>query len=248
MNVPSFLKLDGSKLICDVADGEELVYYLPDAYFSGTKTSVAIVIGEYVSTIGVFDWGLVDKNGKRGKSHPFKFPTIFICKPSSIEKVKDLSLNGTRAIDYSILHFKKGDEAVCDINVPQDLNNVEILFKALIFVSNKLPPTVPYNHLHEYFTENMLLNGKNYGLNMQMFGIMISELCRDAKDVSKPFRLSKYTDYNSYRQISIVDIPKFISPYTSLTSQNWDESLMAAVEMSKEGNNKVTPLEKVVTG
>ena len=87
-----------------------------------------------------------------------------------------------------------------------------------------------------------------YGLNMQMFGIMISELCRDKNDVSKPFRLSNATDYTSYRQISVVDIPKFISPYTSLTSQNWDESLMAAVEMSEEGNDRVTPLEKVVTG
>lgn len=248
MQIPSFLKLDGSKLLCNLDDGEELIYYIPDTYFSDTKSSVAVILGEYVSTIGVFDWGLVDKHGNRGKSHPFKFPTIFICKPYSIEKVKDLSLNGTRAIDYRLLHFRKGDEAVSDINVPQNIDNVEILFKALIFVSNKLPPTTPYNHLHEYFTENMQLNGKSYGLNMQMFGIMISELCRDAHDVSKPYRLSNFTDETSYRQISIVDIPKFISPYTSLTSQNWDESLMAAVEMSQEGNNKVTPLEKVVTG
>jgi hypothetical protein len=80
---------------------------------------------------------------------------------------------------------------------------------------------------------------------------MISELCRDKHDPSRPFRHSKEFKENKmtdYHQISVFDIPKFVSPYVALTSRNWDESLMAAIQMSSEGNDVVSPLERVVTG
>lgn len=248
MKIPAFLKQVGDSIIYN--EEGELLYYLPDTYFTNTKSTIAMVVGQYVSTLGVFDWAIMDTHGKVGKAHPFKFPTVFMCRPSSIEKVKDLSLNGEAAMDYRVLHFKKGDEAVTDINVPKIIDNVEYFFSAMVKVENKMPPTIPYDKFQDYFVENMALNGKGYGLNMQMFGLMISELCRDPDDLSKPFRLSNKIDkgMTGYRQISIINVPKFISPYVSLTSQNWDESLMAAVEMSASGNNTTTPLERVVTG
>ena len=153
-------------------------------------------------------------------------------------------------MDYRILHFIKGDEAISDINLDKDIDNVEIMFKMLVLVENKIPSTIPYDKFQEYFPENMELNAKGYGLSMQMFGIMISELCRDPDDLSKPFRLSKKINDSMYgfRQISVIEIPKYISPFTALTSQNWDDSLMSAITMSQEGNTKVSPLERVVTG
>ena len=98
MRLPAFLKQDGDKLL--FKGPGELVYYIPDQYFSNAKTSVGNIIGSYVSTIGIFDWALVDNSGK-GKANPFKFPTIVLCKPSSIETVKELSLNGLEKKDYS---------------------------------------------------------------------------------------------------------------------------------------------------
>ena len=103
MRLPAFLKQDGDKLI--FKGPGELVYYIPEQYFSNTKTSVGSVIGSYISTIGIFDWALVDSSGKAGKANPFKFPTILLCRPSSIEKVKNLSLNGQEEKDYRVLHF-----------------------------------------------------------------------------------------------------------------------------------------------
>lgn len=246
--LPSFLKQDGDKILYNSTG--ELLYYIPDSYFTDTKTSIGTIEGQYVYTMGVFDWAIMNENGKVGKAHPFKFPTIFCCKPSSIEKVNNLSLNGLTSMKYRVLHFKKGDEAISDINVPQIIDNVESLFRMMILVENKLPPTVPYDKLYEYFPENMSLNGKGYGLNMQMFGLMVSELCRDPSDLSKPFRLSRQIDKSmfGYRQISVKEIPKFVSPYAAITSENWDDSIMAAVEMSAKGVSKESPIEKVVTG
>lgn len=246
--LPSFLKQQDEKVIYN--DTGELVYYIPDTYFGDTKSPIAIILGSYVTTMGIFDWALVDEHGKHGKAHVFKYPTIIKCKPDRIESVKGLSLNGLKAMDYKILHFKKGDEAISDVNVPRIIDNVEALFSMMILVQNKLPVTIPYDKLQEYFPENMALNASGYGLSMQMFGLMISELCRDPQDNSKPFRLSKEINQSmyGYRQISIKQVPKFISPFTALTSENWDESLMSAITMSQEGNDTVSPLERVVTG
>lgn len=248
MKVPSFLKLQDNALLYNENDGSELAYYIPEAYFGKTKVPVAKIVGSIVSTLGVFDWVIVDKNGKLGEFHVFKFPTIFLCKPNRIEKIKQFSISGTRPTDYRILYFKYEDEAVCNINVPQIIENVEALFNMLIVVSNKMPNTIPYDHMQDYFPENMGLNAKGYGLNMQLFGMLISEICRDPSDITKSFRLSKMKSMTDYQQISIKQVPKFISPYMALTSDNWDESLMSAITLSAAGIDKESPIERVVTG
>lgn len=120
----------------------------------------------------------------------------------------------------------------------------------MIYVSNKMPPTIPYNKIHEYLPENMELNAGGYGINMQLFGILFSELCRDPSDISKPFRLSKQIDNSmfGYKSISIKEKPKFDSPYTALGSENWDEAVLAAIDLSTKDSTVVSPLERIVTG
>ena len=46
----------------------------------------------------------------------------------------------------------------------------------------------------------------------------------------------------------IKEKPKFDSPYTSLGSENWDEALLAAIDLSTKDNNIISPLERIVTG
>lgn len=248
MELPAFLKQSGDSLL--YKGSGELVYYIPENYFGNTKVSVATVLGAYVTTLGIFDWAIVSENGKVGKANPFKFPTVIMCKPNRIESVKELSLNGLAPKDYRVLHFKEGDEAISDVNIPKIIDNVEILFKAMIYVSNKMPPTIPYDKIHEYMPENMALNAGGYGLNMQLFGILFGELCRDPDDVTKPFRLSKKIQSSmfGYKPISIKEKPKFDSPYSALSSENWDDSLLAAIDLSTQDNTVVSPLERIVTG
>ena len=51
-----------------------------------------------------------------------------------------------------------------------------------------------------------------------------------------------------YQQISVKMIPKYTSPYVALTSENWDESLMASILLSDQPEEaiKYSPIEKVV--
>lgn len=247
-NIPSFLKEKDNKILYNNDDGSEFVFYISEDYFTDTKLPVAKIVGQYVETIGIMDWAIVLANGKMGEFKPFKFPSMISCKPNRIEKVKNYKINGLRAKDYRVLHFGYGDEIISDVNVPEALDNAELVFKILAINGGKTPPTIAYDKMQDYFTESMELSGNSYNVNMQLFGILIREICRDPHDISKNYISSNPNNMNEYVQIPITMIPKFTSPFVALTSQNWDESLMASILLSDEDEDKIksSPLEKVV--
>jgi len=235
----AFFRQDKEKVIF-IGDGE-LIYYIPEKYFDN---SVAYNIGEVIETIGVFSYGLFDGKGKRVKIDRFKCPTVFQCKPSSITKEPDLQLIGSKESKaYRLLHFKKGDELICNTHVPKDITNVEKFMNLLVRAN--LPETIPYDEIHEYILANAELNGFNYKVSGQIIGILVSELYRDPSDLSKPFRLSNSTDMLDYKAIPILKVPKYTSPYTAITSENADEAIAAA--MTTKGKTD-SPLEKVMMG
>jgi hypothetical protein len=233
----TFIKQDNEKTIFN--DDGEMIYYIPEKYFD---INVAITIGEIIETLGIFTYGLYNSAGKQLKLERFKCPTTIQCKPSSITKEPALHLIGTKEESaYRLLHFKKGDELICNINIPKDIVNVE-KFVTLLTGGN-LPDNIPYNEIHEYVIKNASLNGFNYKVSAQIIGILISELYRDRKDLSKPFRLSGMKDMLDYKAISIKKVPKYTSPYTAITSENADEAIASA--MTTKGTTK-SPLEKVM--
>jgi hypothetical protein len=91
----------------------------------------------------------------------------------------------------------------------------------------------------------MSLNGNSYGLNAQMFGFTLSELCRSKDDPSVPFRLSGTNNMHAYRSMSVKNISKLISPYTAIISEDFDEALLYAM---MNDTPKDTPLEKILVG
>lgn len=237
-DIPKFLKRDKDALLFN-NDGE-FVFYVPEIYF---QRKFAIVIGEYVNLLGVLDYAIFDSNGKSSGLKQFRFPTVFLSKPYTIEKIKGVQLTkNTEEQDYRLLKFKKGDQIVVSVKVPKSVENAEEFFK--IFMTGKLPTTIPYDEFHNYFLENIRLNGGNYGISAQLFGIIIGEVSRDVNNPSKLFRHTDIKDMNAYKCISVKDIPKTVSPSAAITSENWDESLVNAM-VNK--NIKYTPLEKLLT-
>lgn len=238
---PAFLKRDEESLLFNNNEGE-FTFFVPEVYFTRND---AILLGEYVQLFGVLDYAITDKNGKYGKLRQFKFPTVFMTRPSSIEKVKDLKLTKTsEPADYRLLKYKKDDVIVVSIRTPQDVDNMEWLFR--IFVINaRLPTTVRYDEMHEYFIENAALNGQKYKLSMQLFGILVSKIARDKKNPEKLFRLTDIKDMTDYAIMSVADIPKYMSPYASIVSQNWDEAVVSSILSTKK---ETSPLQQIMTG
>ena len=137
MEIPKFLKLQGDSLVFNL-DGE-LVYYIPEEFFSN---DIAEIAGSYVSTIGVCDYAIISPDGKIGEIKPFRFPTVFLCKPSTIEKVKNFKLGkSSEEKDYRVLHFRKGDEVVSETRVPQIIDNVEDFFRLMV-ITGRIPTTI----------------------------------------------------------------------------------------------------------
>lgn len=236
--IPKFLKRKDDALLFS-GDGT-FVFYVPEQFFDSKN---AIIVGEFVNLLGVLNYTIEDKNGKNSGLHTFNFPSVFLTKPSTIEKVKEVKLTKTNDVqDYRLLKYKDGDMIVVSTKVPQDIANVEDFYQ-LFLVTGNIPTTIPYDKLHEYFIESIKLNGSSYGVCMQLFGIVLSEICRSPKDEAIPFRLSGEKDMTNYKPTSIKNIPKLISPYSSITSENWDEAVVNAI-INK--NTKGSPMEKIL--
>lgn len=246
--IPSFLKLKDEALYYNGTG--EFIFLVPEIYF---ERNHAIIMGELVNMIGVLNYNIIkNPNDDYTKNlKVFKFPTVFLSKPGKIEKVKNLKIPGVQGTEnYRILHYENNneDQIVCSIQVPQDISYVEE-FMQIFVKTGKIPKNIPYNTIHEYFLENMSLNGNSYNITPQEFGLLISELCRDPSDITKPSRLTKTIDKSmvDYTPISIKDVAKLISPFTAVVTENWDEAVISA-GIIEDKDIKGTPMEKIMMG
>lgn len=239
MDIKKFLKFNGDGY--EFTGDGEFVFYVP-AFFFDKK--YAVMKGEYIDIFGLLNYTIRDKSGKNNGLHMLKFPSVFTTKPSRIEKVTNIKLTkNTKEMDYKLLIFKKGDLIIAHNKVPQVVEYCEMFFKMFIYAD--IPATLQYEEIPSLFNANMKINGFSYGLNMQLFGILVAELYRDPTDKNKLLRNSSNKDFNTnYQAITVFDAPKNISPYVAVTSQNWDKAVVSAI-MTK--NNKYSPLERLFT-
>lgn len=240
-DVPNFLRRDGDSLLFN-QDGQ-FIFYVPEIYFDKGRNN-AVINGEYVNLLGILDYAIISASGKSSGPKRFFFPTVFLTKPSRIEKQKNVKLkDSVEPQDYRLLIYNKDDPIVVSTKVPQDIVNVESFYR--IFLYGKLPVTIPYGKMQDYFTESISLNGSSYSITLQMFGFVIGEMCRSKTDLNKPFRLTNFTDETDYRAIGIRDVPKYISPNSSIGSENWDNAVVGAIMHPSDIGS---PMEKLIMG
>lgn len=235
---PSFTKLIDDTLVFN-GDGS-FVFYVPEVYFDRKNAEIE---GEYVNLIGVIDYSVFDKDGKSitGLKN-FDLPTRFLTRPSTIDKIKNVRLTKTTAPnDYRVLTYYRNDPIFTTIRLTQDIINVEDFFK--VFKSGKLPTTIPYDKLPFYFIEGGAMNNINFKLSLQIFGVVVSEYCRNPANLKEPFRYTDMKNMTAYKPLNIVDIPKYTTPYASLTSENWDNAVMGSI---LNQSNAKSPMEKML--
>lgn len=249
--IPSFTRRDGNAILFN---GEgQLEYYIPENYFGGKN---AIVEGSFVRLFGSFNYRIISKTGSIGNLHEFNWPTVFLCRPSVIEKRKSIILDPNNKSfapgDYRVLIFNDGDQLVTNVFTPEDIDNTKELL-ALHITTGKIPPNISYTDLYMYPYRSMELNGSKFDIHTQLMGLIYSKICRDPDNPANLFRLSKAIDKDmtSYSPMSIKDVPKYISPYAAISSENMDEGIIASVLLTdkmEEGEVKYqySPLEQVL--
>ena len=239
MAIPKFVKVVKDSVLYD-GDGF-FNLYVPDKHFD---LKIARYMGEYIELLGVVDYAIEDKNGKLGKLHRFYIPTMFTCKPHDVVKLTSIRLTkNTKPQDYRVLKFTKGDPIIVSTKVPRGVSNMEALVNLFIITGN-INPNIPYDQLQNIMIDNAKANGASYDMTMQIWGIVISEICRDPSDHTKSFRTSGIKDMNGYESISVKTISQMDSPFSALSSENFDDSIVRA--MLSENESK-SPLEGLLT-
>lgn len=247
--LPNFLSVgeNGESLIFN-QENSTFVFYIPKDFFNNTtKNPIAQIEGEYVTSIGVMNWTIIDEKGKRGPIKLFNYPTMIMCKPYEIEDIKDVSLCNEEPTDYKMLKFKKGDEIISQTRVPVLVDNVELFF-TMLFMTAKMPKSISYDKIWKLFLKNGELNGVKYKLNIQIINLLISLVYRNSANTAELFRNTDMRSMVNYKMMSLKQVPKFISPYSSIVSEGFDQAFMAASLMKDLPEDEIpdSPLEKVI--
>lgn len=249
MSMPSFLRKENETVFFK-GPNKKFIFFVPEKNF---ERNCAIEDGEYIELIGTLNYTVVDiySTNYTKKIGTLQYPSVFVTKPGYMEKVKDFQLTKySKPDDYRLLVYEDNgiDEIICSTMVPEEIGNVERLIRLFVLTGN-IPNTIPVNKLHEYFLDSIEYNGNSYKITAQMFGIFLSEFCRDINDISKPYRLSKEKikdkNFYAYETVAIKKTPKFNGPFNSITSENWDESLVGAI---LNPDSKGSPLEPIMMG
>ena len=245
MPAPDFVR-EKDESVYFVGEGEFLLF-IPEIFF---ERSIAVTEGEFIETLGICNYSVVKKGETNIAKNlrTFYFPSKFITKPGKVEKIKNFSITKNYTTDYRVLHYENNgkDQIIVSTMVPQDIDNVDDFFRLFVETANT-PNTIKYHDIYKYYIDSMDVNGFSYNLSIGAFGALISEMYRDPHDINKPFRLGTAIDKDpySYKPVSIKQVPKLVSPFSSLTSENFNEAVVGAI-MNK--NNTPSPLERVLTG
>jgi len=238
--LPPFLRRKDDAILFN-GDGE-FFFYVPEKYFD---LNIAKFEGEVISVLGIMPYAMSDNKGKMSGLKMFNWPTRFSTRPFKIEKLKNVRIiKESMPSDYRVLHYKKGDAIITNILLEQNVANTEDIIR-LFILSGYIINTIPYDEIQNYIINNFKYNNISCSITLQLFGILVSEICRSTKDESKPFRLSGSTSMHDYKTISITSIPRLISAYSAISSNNFTQALAYASINKKHMD---IPLERVLTG
>ena len=247
-NLPAWMKLKDESLYYNGSD--EFIFFVPESFFEHNH---AIQEGDVVHLIGILNWTIIKKGDDPAKyalkSKPFNWPTAITTRPGVIEKIKNLKIiESQKAQDFRIFRYtnNKEDQILVYTRTVQDIVNVEKCM-SIFETTGKIPPGISYYDLYTYYMDPIKLNGSSYSITAQEFGLLYSEICRSKHDLSKPFRLTKDLDKDpySYTSISVKDIANLVSPFTAITTENWDKSVISAA-IIKDEDIKDTPMERIM--
>ena len=66
-----FYKEENNKIICTVKEDQELLFFVPENYF---RSKSAVIDGDIVSLLGVFNYAIYKDNKPVSELKIFKFP------------------------------------------------------------------------------------------------------------------------------------------------------------------------------
>jgi hypothetical protein len=223
--------------------GNKMKIYLP-SYFL-TDGSMGAIIGRKVETIGLY-WFSVDD-----KFYELQIPVKVSFEFSNREKKKMRVQPKMPDVEYEIFTLNNGDAFTYDVNYKESIDDI-IFFIQKLIEGAKLPPTLSYEEILNIYLKALEVTKINskLGVGVVTLEFILSELYRDRKNTSNPFRLKydgKTVSPYDYRMLRIVKIPEMNSTFTGITGEDVNQQLISAILRNREGKKeRVSPIEKII--
>jgi hypothetical protein len=223
--------------------GNKMKIYLPSYFLE--DGSMATIIGRRVSTIGLY-WFSVNE-----KYYEMQIPVKISFEFSEREKKKTRLKPNMPDIEYNIFTLENGDAFLYDVNYKESIDDVTFFIQKLI-EGAKLPPTLSYEEVLNVYLKALEVTKINskLGVGAVTLEFILSELYRDKKNTSNPFRLkydAKTVSPYDYRMLRIVKIPEMNSTFTGITGEDINQQLISAILRNREGKKeRVSPIEKII--
>ena len=237
----NLLKDDGRNLIFQ---GHMLDIYVPIYYFD---SNYAEIIGSKVTSFGLLNCKIYDKDEKSLALEIIKLPTQIHMYPSDIYEATVALYPHQTESKYKVLRFYRNDPVMDNFTQCNKLN-IEMFTK--IFFAGKLDDSIPYDKIIEIWEKNMEVNNIRLNVPITILGIIVSQHYRDknnpdktfAKVIGKDPTVSPY----DYRRVNIREICSK-NTFAALTFEDMDSMITTSLNInSKNKVQDVSPIEKII--
>ncbi len=231
---------------CDYAEID-----IPQDYFD---KGIAEMIGKDINMFGLFEIKVYDAGVEEDdidehtkfKSYFFKHKGMINCSPSIIKEKRDPA-TGEKILT---LVFKNGDKFIKNTTVAV---NSEVANTMLdLMTLGYLPPVFPYEDVAQYWSDVNSFNGVKIGsMSQASIELIVSELARDPKNLSRTFR-AKLRDNpnisrNSWKLINVREIPKYSSVFASIGAGDPKSSIISQIARQRDcASQKDSPVEDAI--
>lgn len=237
--------------------GEKLIIKITEDFL---KLGIAEIIQRKILTLGIIEGYIFDNVEESDVSqcdHKFvmKIPCDILLSPSHIEPsyvyVEDIeteTLKKEKAID---LVFLKGDNLLESTLIMKNIHTTDAFISMML--NGHIPNIITYEEVPLLYYNCAMMNGTgNMNSDFNALTLSTMQLTRDPKDYSVPFRLvyDEYYKKGIYngKMIRYMDVPKYISNFTSFTTADPKHGITVAMERiygEHQKDNK-SPVEELI--
>ena len=234
-------KTKSNTYVCSCA---KINVFVPKYYFD---KELAVPMGDIIQTLGIIYLEAFASDTSKPETYKISMPLSlelkFTDSHTEIRQFKDMSSKD----EFVVYTTYKNDIVLNKSTHIVNYSSTKLFLDSLM--QAKLPENIEYSKIVDMIKANAAMNNMNLGVPSLIIEIMVSELMRDSRDNTIPYRVvaGKTGSEFGYEAVKIKDIPNLSSVFAGLSFENVNEAIMNGLTTSKNNKDqKVSPTEQVL--
>lgn len=218
--------------------------YVPSYFFD---KGLAEERGTTTVTFGILYIEVFAKEGSTPAVYSTHIPAELNIQYSESSKTRRRFNNSKEDEEYLVFTSYNGEVVIKNAIQVESAGGFATFLKFMLF--GKLPEDIKYSDLPALLIKSAESNGVNPGVTNFIFELMMTELARDKKDNSIPYRFtaSKTGNELGYETVRLNDVPSLSSVFAGISFENIDLALTRSVVNSRAGHkNAIPPTEELL--